>query len=163
MLARYWICCNNTFQILLCTICIPLQAPKGVKKYLQSTINWGIYFHCHKRLNLPDFSPSVWYDIKNDLSVPFDIDLNQPLLICFVNSVHTNNLCKCCSNTGLVFTFCGGAIVYKSKMQSLIGGSSTKAEFIAAHTAAKNARYLRMVLNPLFILILSGFFRLRRF
>ena len=51
--------------------------------------------------------------------------------------------------TGLVFTFCGGAIVYKSKTQSLTAGSSTKAKFIAAHIAAKIAKYLRMVLKQL--------------
>ena len=67
----------------------------------------------------------------------------------FVDAAHANDLCKCRSTTGLVYTFCGGAIVYKSKTQSLTAGSSTEAEFIAAHTAAKIARYLRMVLKQL--------------
>ena len=45
------------------------------------------------------------------------------------------------STTGFVFTFIGGAIIYKSKAQSIATGtgSSAKAEFIAAHTAAKIA------------------------
>ena len=43
----------------------------------------------------------------------------------------------------------GGAIVYKSKTQSLTADSSTEAEFIAAHAAAKIARYLRMLLKQL--------------
>ena len=45
--------------------------------------------------------------------------------------------------------FCGGAIVYTSKTQSLTAGSSTEAEFIFAHIAAKIAKYLRMVLKQL--------------
>ena len=53
------------------------------------------------------------------------------------------------STTGLVFTFCGGAIVYKSKTQSLTAGSLTKSEVIAAQIAAKIAKYLRMVLKQL--------------
>ena len=53
------------------------------------------------------------------------------------------------STTGVVFTFCGGAIVYKSKTQSLTAASSTEAEFIAAFDAGKIARYLRLVLSQL--------------
>ena len=43
----------------------------------------------------------------------------------------------------------GGAIIYKSKTQSLTAGSSTKAEFIAAHSAGKVACYLRFLLKDL--------------
>ena len=32
---------------------------KGVAKYLHSIIDWGIWFHCPKRLNHPEFSPSA--------------------------------------------------------------------------------------------------------
>ena len=112
---------------------------KGVSKYLQSTIDWGIRFHRSTWLQHPDFSPSKWHNITDNPSVPFDVNTNQPLLMGFVDEAHANNLCKRWSTTGLVYTFCGGAIVYKSKTQSLTVGSSTKAEFIAAHTAAKIA------------------------
>ena len=43
----------------------------------------------------------------------------------------------------------GGAIIYRSKTQSLTAGSSTEAEFIAAHAAGKVARYLRFLLKDL--------------
>ena len=43
----------------------------------------------------------------------------------------------------------GGDVVYKSKTQSLTASSSTEAEFIAAHAAAKIARYLQMLLKQL--------------
>ena len=53
------------------------------------------------------------------------------------------------SITGLVFTYCGGAIAYRSKTQTVTATSSTEAELIAAYTAAKIARYLRQVLKQL--------------
>ena len=112
---------------------------KGVAKYLWSTINWGIRFHRKTWLEHPDFGPSKWRNIKDNPYIPFDVHINQPLLMRLIDSAHTNNLHKRFSAIGLVYTFCGGAIVYKSKTQSLTVGSSTKAEFIAAHTAAKIA------------------------
>ena len=48
-----------------------------------------------------------------------------------------------------MFTFCGGAIVCRSKTQSITAGSSTEAEFIGAYTAARVARYLRSILKQL--------------
>lgn len=43
----------------------------------------------------------------------------------------------------------GGAVVYQSKTQSITAGSSTEAEFIAAHSAGKIARYLRRILSQI--------------
>ena len=79
----------------------------------------------------------------------FDINIDAPVLHCFVDASHASELRKRRSITGVVFTFCGGAIVYKSKPQSITAGSSTEAEFIAAHTAGKLTRYLQMVLKDL--------------
>ena len=45
--------------------------------------------------------------------------------------------------------YIGGTIIYKSKTQSITAGSSTEAKFIAAHTVARLAPYLRMLLNQL--------------
>ena len=44
---------------------------------------------------------------------------------------------------------CGGAVVYKSKTQSLTACSSTEAEFIAAYDVAKAIRYIRSILKEL--------------
>ena len=60
---------------------------------------------------------------------------------------HANESKKRRFTTGSIFIFCGGAVVYKSKTQSLKAGSSTEAEFIAAYVAAKIAKYLQMVLK----------------
>ena len=75
--------------------------------------------------------------------------LNQPKLLCFVDAAYGNNPDKRRSTTGYAFTFCGGTIVYKSKAQSITALSSTEAEFIAAVTAAKTARYIRSILADL--------------
>jgi hypothetical protein len=53
------------------------------------------------------------------------------------------------SVTGFVFCLAGGAIAYKSKLQSTVSTSSTEAEFIAAVHSAKTAKYLRLVLSDL--------------
>ena len=81
------------------------------------------------------------YDIPDDasLNVVFDIDINTNKLIGFVDTAHANDLHKHYFTTGLIFTFVGGAVIYKLKTQSITTSSSNKAEFIAAHTAAKIA------------------------
>ena len=40
------------------------------------------------------------------------------------------------------FSLAGGAVTFKSKLQSTVATSLTKAEFIAAVSAAKVAKYL---------------------
>jgi len=77
----------------------------------------------------------------------FPVDIKEPRLKCFVDAAHPTDLRKRRSTTGFVFTFAGWAIVYKSKTQTLAAGSCTEAEFIAAVSAAKAARYLRSVLR----------------
>ena len=47
------------------------------------------------------------------------------------------------------YTFAGGAVLYRSRTQSIVAASSTEAEFIAAVDTAKNAKYLRQVLMQL--------------
>ena len=62
---------------------------------------------------------------------------------------YANHLAKQRSTTGYVFTYSGGAVVYPSKTQSWTALSSTKAKCIAAVTAAKTAKYIRLVLCKL--------------
>ena len=45
--------------------------------------------------------------------------------------------------------YSGGAVVYRSKTQLLTALSLTEAEFIVAVTAAKTAKYIRLVLSEL--------------
>lgn len=46
----------------------------------------------------------------------FKVNINTTKLICFVDSAHVNGLLKHHYTTGLVFTFIGGAIIYKLKI-----------------------------------------------
>ena len=74
---------------------------------------------------------------------------NSNKLIRFCVAAHAKDLQKQKSTTGIVFTFIGGAIVYKSKTQSITAGSSTESKLIAAHSASKIAKYLRILLKQL--------------
>ena len=73
-------------------------------------------------------------------------DTTQGKLVCFVDAAYGNDPTKRQSTTGYAFTYSGGAIVYRSKAQSIVALSSTEAELIAAVTAAKTAWFLRSVL-----------------
>ena len=66
-----------------------------------------------------------------------------------MDAAHANDLRNRRSTTGYAFTLAGGAISYRCKTQSITATSSTEAEFLAAVTAAKQARYLRAVLFEL--------------
>jgi len=52
----------------------------------------------------------------------------------------------------LVFMLAGGAVAYKSKLQTLTATSPTEAELYAAVSATKIAMFLHSVLNELGIL-----------
>ena len=73
----------------------------------------------------------------------------QIIFLGFVDDSHANDLQKRESTTGIVFTFIGGVIFYKSKTQLITTGSSTKAEFIVAQFTTKLGRYFWMVLKYL--------------
>ena len=53
------------------------------------------------------------------------------------------------SVTGYVILLAGGAILYKTKYQSVVATSSTEAEYIAACDTAKSILYIRMLLEEL--------------
>ena len=124
---------------------------KNVARYLRATKHWGIQFS-RPSVN-PDLeltksdSPSVRE--SNDRLPDYPELITQGKLIGFVDAAYANDLAKRRSTTGYVFTYSGGAVVYRSKTQSLTALSSTEAEFIAAVTAAKTAKYIRSVLADL--------------
>ena len=120
---------------------------RHVAKYLRSTIDWGIEFVRPTSLN--DLPPTVEHNDLPKLEEDFPVDINIAKLLCFVDASHATDLRKRRSITGFVFTYCGGAIVYRSKTQSITAGSSCESEFIAAYSACKVARYLRHILKQL--------------
>ena len=62
-----------------------------------------------------------------------------------LDAAHANNFSKQRLPTGYVFTYSGGAVVYRSKAALFL----TEAEFIAVVAAAKTAKYIRSVLTKL--------------
>jgi hypothetical protein len=107
-----------------------------------------MYWRPKPLLDLP-VGPDVPYnDTKADLP-PFPRLADPFQLTGYVDAAHATDTVTRRSVTGTVFTLCGGAIAYRSKLQSTVSTSSTEAEFIAAVSAAKTAIYLRSVLNEL--------------
>ena len=112
---------------------------KGIAKYLRETKEWGIKYT--RSTVRDDLKPAT---LKSDvvpdaILPPFPVDINQPKLMTFVDAAYANNQRNRRSTTGFVFTYCGGAIVYRSKTQSVTALSSTEAEFFAAVSCAKIA------------------------
>jgi hypothetical protein len=60
----------------------------------------------------------------------------------YVDAAHATDLKTRRSVSGYVFTLAGGAVTFKSKLQATVATSSTEAEFVAAVSAAKVAKYL---------------------
>ena len=122
---------------------------KYIAKYLRLTKDWGIRYK--RTTERPTLDPPTYCnDVTLDENLPkFPVDINQPTLIAFVDAAYANDPRKRRSTTGFVFTYCGGAIVYRSKTQPIVALSSTEAEFIAAVACAKIARYLQSILTEL--------------
>ena len=122
---------------------------KHIAKYLRSTKDWGIIFKRSSPRN--ELDSVVKSKIPGSpITLPkYPEDIAQPKLICFVDAAYGNNPTKRRSTTGFALTYSGGAIVYKSKAQSITALSSTEAELIAAVTAAKTVRFIRSVLTEL--------------
>ena len=104
---------------------------QGIAKYLRLTKDWEIKFKCtaeHPAVDESKFQTNVILP----LNLPeFTVDIKQAKLIAFVDIPYANNPHKRRSTTGFVFTYCGGAIVYRSKTQSITTLTSTEAEFLA--------------------------------
>ena len=103
---------------------------KCLAQYLHATAHWGIRFKRTKPLQLSEedyergFFHNTKYDVPNEPEMEklFNVDITTNKLIGFCDAAHVNDLRNCHSTTAVVFTFMGGAIIYKSKTQSLTAG-----------------------------------------
>ena len=90
---------------------------------MRNITHQGIQFKGTMSMNLTKedydkgFCPTTIYEIPDDptLNDLFKININTSKLIGLVDAAHANDLKKRYSTTGIVFTFMGGVIVYKSK------------------------------------------------
>jgi KUP system potassium uptake protein len=116
------------------------KALKDIVKYLWCTVDWGIIYW---RQNPVDSLPRINVpDVPIDPSLPTFPTHNLLWLTGYVDAAHATDLKTRCSISGYVFTLAGGAVAFKSKLQATVATSSTKAEFMAAVSAAKVAKYL---------------------
>ena len=122
------------------------KALKGVCKYLRATKKWGLVFQRPVPLmDLPEVHIPLLPEDPN--LPPFPI-VSRDKLVGFLDAAHANAIRRR-SVTGLLMYFGGTAIAWKSRVQLVTATSSTEAEFYAAVTCAKIAKYLRYVLMEL--------------
>ena len=114
--------------------------------------HWGILFHKHQsdtpEPKLPS-NPEPLLTADPKLPPLPTIDTNDISLTCFVDAAHANDLTSRRSTTGYSFQLAGGCVSYRCKTQTVTATSSTEAEFYAAVSAAKQAKYLRAILSDL--------------
>jgi hypothetical protein len=68
----------------------------------------------------------------------------------YIDAANATDLKTCRSLSSYVFTLAGaGAVAFISKLQATVATSSTKAEFMAAVSAAKVVKHLQSVLHEL--------------
>jgi hypothetical protein len=124
------------------------QRLKGGTLYLRQTIDWGILFwHSKPQLALPDIPLDLAHPDPQLPLVPEALDHFQ--LFGYVDASHANDLHQHRSTTGYTFLLSGGVVTYRSKTQSSTATSSTEAEFIAAVSSGKVAKYLWSILLQL--------------
>ncbi len=122
------------------------KALKGVCKYLRATKHWGIVFQ--RPVPLMDLPDVPYRYVAEDPSLPPFPVLPRDKLVGFLDAAHATTTNRR-SVTGLVMFYGGAAIAWKSRVQLVTATSSTEAEFYAAVTCAKMAKYLRYVLMEL--------------
>ena len=97
-------------------------------------------------LDLPAV-PFPW--LEDDPTLPPFPTFERDELVGLLDAAHATELKTRRSVTGYVLLLCFAAIAWKSRVQPVVATSSTEAEFYAAVTCAKAAKYLRYVLTEL--------------
>ena len=131
---------------------IHFDALKEIYRYLQATINDGIYYwRTEPRMDLPigDIPISKSDDNYDDSGIDTRQQHYDSLLYAAVDSDFAGDVSHRKSVTGIIIKLAGGAILYKTAYQPTITGSSTEAEFTAAVAAAKHILHLRTLLEEI--------------
>eukprot|EP00795_Rhopilema_esculentum_P008820 gene8820-biopygen1729 len=99
------------------------QSVKRILRYIKGTLDWGIQFDGSKEegVQLSGFVDADWGGNVNGRK----------------------------SQSGYMFTICGGVVSWASKKQTSVALSSTEAEYVAACLATKEAVWLRSLLADL--------------
>ena len=122
---------------------------KRVALYLRSTKEWGIiYWRPQPFLSLP-LGPIIPITMTDPTLPPFPSSTDPLQLIGYVDASHATDIKTRRSVTGFILTLCGGAICYRSKVQTSVATSSTESKFVAAVSASKAILYLRSIMKEL--------------
>ena len=99
------------------------KAAKRILRYIKGTIDYGITFDGNKEtdVELKGYVDADWGSNPNGRK----------------------------SQSGYLFTLCGGVISWASKKQSVVALSSTEAEYVAASLASQEAVWLRALLEDI--------------
>jgi hypothetical protein len=134
-------------QSSACPAEIHFQAVRSIFRYLHATATEGIYYWRTKpRKDLPHGPTPVV------TSNPHDILMDgRPSVMPDVVETYVDSDWGTCPKTrrsfgGICIRMAGGAIAYKSRLQSTVALSSTEAEFMAACDAGKMSLYVRSIL-----------------
>ena len=84
-----------------------------------------------------------------DVGLVFEQDKMNHCAVGYVDSDYAGDLDKCRSTTAYVFTLASGAVSWKSNLQHTIALSTTEAEYMAVTEGAKEALWLRGLLEDL--------------
>ena len=122
---------------------------KRVAIYLRATKHFGIiYWRPTPFMALP--IGTITPILNSDPTLPPFPSSSDPFqLVGYVDAFHATDIKTRRSVTGFILTLCGGAICYRSKVQTSVTTSSTESEFVAAVTASKAILYLRSILKEL--------------
>jgi hypothetical protein len=128
---------------------IHFTALKHLTLYLRSTKSWGIMYWRPQVLSSLPTGTVPPHTVPTDITLPsFPINYAPTQLVAFVDAAHATDKSRR-SVTGYVLLLCGGAICYRSKVQTATTISSTEAELVASVLCAKTVKYMRMVLSEL--------------
>ena len=139
-------------QYSTCPAAIHYDALKHLYRYLKATKSDGIYYwRSTPREDLPKGDIPV---LKSDANYEEDKAVQRQhhtsnTLHAYVDSNHASDCTHRRSVSGYHVKLAGGAVFYKSQVQSIVAQSSTEAEFIAAAEAGKQILYLRTIMEQI--------------
>lgn len=135
--------------------------PKLVGSILYAaTVTWPDLAHAASVLSrfISKWNESHWLAAKHclkyirgtsDLSLTFDAHSSKRVALGYVDADWGGDLDTRRSTTGYVFKVYGGLVGWKSKRQPTVALSTTEAEYMASADAAKQAIWLRLLLEDI--------------
>ena len=122
---------------------------KRITLYLRETKEWGIVYWRPNHFDVLPVGTFQPIEVNDPTLPPFPSSADPLQLVGYVDASHATDIKTRRSITGFILTLCGGAICYRSKVQTSVATSSTESEFVAAVTASKAVLYLRSVMKQL--------------